>query len=183
MKSAVDPRAKTQQAIRAIGIDPGGANGAVAVLSYTQPIDRRIQLLRRFYNPTLKNGYIDIRQLYNMLKPWLPARVFVEALTGGYSKKDKFGRSVSSAHQSPVASFKLGANTHRVLALLELIGQPYDEIYPMSWKSKAGLINQPKKNSVLLAQTLWPDCGLTLTKDHNLADAALIARHGILFVP
>jgi hypothetical protein len=50
------------------------------------------------------------------------------------------------------------------------------KVSPQEWKGKLGLVGEPKRASVDLARELYPESGI---KEHNMADALLIAHYAI----
>lgn len=61
------------------------------------------------------------------------------------------------------------------------LGLPYQVVHPRTWQ-RVMLRDVPgtdtKARSVLQASRLWPDLSLVRKKDHNRADAALLAEYG-----
>jgi crossover junction endodeoxyribonuclease RuvC len=81
-----------------------------------------------------------------------------------------------------IASFKLGLNTGIVCGVVETLGHPLHRVRPVEWKRKMGLIGKDKDASRGLARELFPDFRerLTLKKHDGRAEAALIARYGMI---
>ena len=64
-----------------------------------------------------------------------------------------------------------------------LTGKDTKLILPQVWKKKLSLIKQPKDASLDLAKELYPEAShyLKRKKDHNRAEALLIAHYGRLY--
>lgn len=62
------------------------------------------------------------------------------------------------------------------LDILRLTPRP---IQPQAWKRAFGLIGKKKRESLETARRLYPAAPLTRMKDHNRAEALLIAHHGL----
>lgn len=78
-----------------------------------------------------------------------------------------------------IASFKLGMAYGAVRGVIASAGIPLYLISPTKWK-KALSLSSDKDASRTLALRLWPDSRSFYRKlDHNRAEAALLARHGI----
>ena len=64
-------------------------------------------------------------------------------------------------------------------AVVALCNVPYHLVSPVKWKRHFAL-DSDKERSRALAIRLWPGVGLfSRVKDHNRAEAALIARYGV----
>lgn len=78
-------------------------------------------------------------------------------------------------------AFALGETRGSVRAVLEVLGLQLSWVAPQSWKRHFGLtgeIGQNKNASRLKALELYPAADLQRVKDHNRAEAILIARFG-----
>lgn len=56
-------------------------------------------------------------------------------------------------------------------------GWPAEYPHPGIWKRKMGLIGKDKSHSLKKAKNLFPRCSLDRKKDHNRAEALLLARY------
>jgi crossover junction endodeoxyribonuclease RuvC len=79
-----------------------------------------------------------------------------------------------------IASFKLGLNTGIAIGVVEALGLPLYRPRPAEWKRWTGLIGKDKDAARGLAIERWPDhsSSLARVKDHNRAEAMLIAAYG-----
>lgn len=88
------------------------------------------------------------------------------------------GKSHGSA-----GAFSLGETRGSIRTVLELLGLNPEWVAPQTWKRRYGLIapkgeNVDKNASRLKALELYPSADLARVKDHNRAEAILIARFG-----
>jgi len=153
--------------VEVIGIDPG-TSGALAALSASA------ELLALADMPTLTAGngraVVDALALSDWLRQHRPARgVWVEQVA-------------AMPTDSRVAAFSFG----RALGVIEccclLSGLPLHRVQPAAWKRAAGLpAGAPKAASIEAARRLLPGSAphLTRAKDHNRADALLIAMYAL----
>jgi crossover junction endodeoxyribonuclease RuvC len=81
--------------------------------------------------------------------------------------------------QAAGSTFTLGANWAAVVAVCQALHVPVHHVRPAAWK-KAARLGADKNASRKLAAELWPANAATFArvKDHDRAEAALIARHG-----
>jgi hypothetical protein len=76
-----------------------------------------------------------------------------------------------------IALFKTGQHYGEARALCITRGFKTVEITPKRWKRGMNLISPDKSLARQLAQQLWPTAGLKRVKDHDLAEALLIAEY------
>ncbi len=88
------------------------------------------------------------------------------------------GKEVKMGAQS---MFNFGETFGVIRGVVSITGYPYTFVEPASWKRRAGLIGGSKEDAVELAKKLYPEASRWLyrKKDHNRADAILIAHFGI----
>ena len=154
----------------AIGIDPG-KSGSVAAVE-----DGKI--LGVMDCPTIrpKNGksQYDERAMYQML--------FCHGLYLGSADKIILEKVHAMPGQGVVSMFEFGKGLGIWLGILATQKIPYELITPQRWK-KEMLRDIPgtdqKARSVIAAKRLYPDLELPRKKDHNKADAVLIATWGL----
>lgn len=81
--------------------------------------------------------------------------------------------------QAAGSTFTLGANWAAVVAVCQALHVPVHHVRPAAWKRLAGL-SSDKEASRRRAAELWPGQAALFArvKDHDRAEAALIARHG-----
>lgn len=145
-----------------IGIDPG-VNGAIAMLRASDG-----SLVHLDDVPVVKYkrkelhlaAYLDLVQSYDVVSACIE-KVTATA-TGGVSSAFTFGGTFIAPQ-----CFLLSA------------GIPYDLVTPNTWKKAFGLYKVDKDASRQTATRFYPDAvaQLKFKKDHNKADALLIARY------
>ena len=80
-----------------------------------------------------------------------------------------------------VAAFSFGEGFGLWKGTLNGAKIPYGVVLPIVWKRSYGLIGKEKNASTELARQLYPEFGTThlkRIKDHNRAEALLLARYG-----
>ena len=163
-----------------IGIDPG-VSGAVAVL------DGRSTILALDWTPTIKPAKKGSRREYviadqvALLRGWVPhpkvdpdePRVVTRTIV-----------ALEKIHSMPAegvaSSFKGGEGFGIWKGIITALGLPLELVTPQAWKKAmmAGMSGDKGKGaSRIRAKELWPKAELNLVKDHNKADALLIAEH------
>lgn len=90
---------------------------------------------------------------------------------------------VEAVHAMPkngsIAGFKLGMAYGAVRGAIAAAGIPLYLIAASKWKRKLGL-SADKEGSRDLAMRMWPHATcFNRVKDHNRAEASLLARHGV----
>lgn len=78
------------------------------------------------------------------------------------------------------ANYSQGFSLGSIVTAVRCAGLPLHRVAPSTWKTKMGLRGKTKGAARHLAQELWPDAEFKLVKHHNRAEAALIARYGLL---
>ncbi|HEY6925972.1 MAG TPA: hypothetical protein VI653_21000 [Steroidobacteraceae bacterium] len=121
-----------------------------------------------------KTKWIDGIHLLGLIratKNGQPARAFVEQV----GPMPKLGT---------VAANSKGLTLGSTLVALQFAGVPIELVAPATWKRALGLINpgasdtEKKLASRSRAQMLFPNADLDRAKDHNRAEALLIAHYG-----
>lgn len=137
-----------------IGIDPG-KTGAVAILHH----DLSVQV---FDTPESTTGMADL--LYGYNNP----QVFVEKVH-------------AMPGQGVVSMFSFGENYGKWQGIIAALGYSYSMVAPQTWKKEL-LKDMPKEkeSSIIRALQLFPGMSnfLSRKKDHNRAEALLIAEYG-----
>ena len=152
-----------------IGIDPG-KDGAIAVM------DSDGRIFDVFDMPTIKNGS-KRSLLVSELKRILAALVTefgAQNIVCGIEKVNAFPGNGS------VSSFSFGKNAGVLEGIVCGLGIRYELIHPKTWQKialKDVEGSDTKARSVIAAGRMFPDLVLKRKKDHNRADAALIAAH------
>jgi crossover junction endodeoxyribonuclease RuvC len=87
--------------------------------------------------------------------------------------------AVEDVHTMPgqgiASSGKFMRAAGSIEAVAALAGDRVVLVRPQVWKKYHGLIGTEKVASLELARSLWPEAPLKLKKDHNKADALLMA--------
>jgi crossover junction endodeoxyribonuclease RuvC len=164
-----------------LGIDPG-KEGVIAILT-NDPNIAAVVTTRSV--PTIRvpksrgKGHLVEYALHNfgpMLAPFKGKRVIAGL--------EYFG---SRPGQSSQSVFSIGFGLGVWETALAMSGIPYTRVYPQVWKRALG-ISVPKEKgkawdakaakaaSVQRARQLFPSLDFTLKRDHNKADAVLIAE-------
>ncbi len=151
----------------AVGIDPG-LTGAVALVDSrgscavfelpTIPIPGGGLVKRRIDAASLA------RQMRNFCPVGEPVRVAVEAV-----------HTIGSRNNAVQTQGSLMRTLGAIEAVLEVLRLPFQPVEPQVWKGFYGL-GAEKRASVQKALTLYPSAPIGLVKDHNKAEAVLIAH-------
>jgi crossover junction endodeoxyribonuclease RuvC len=150
-----------------LGIDPGitGAVAAIDRAGWPQIYDLPTTPLP---GAGLVRRRIDGRALIEILRALVPpgevAQVHVEQV-GAMGGKNNATQTV----------FSLGRTLGAIEALCEAARWPIAMVQPKAWKEFYGL-GKDKGAALELARRLYPDAPLPRMKDHNRAEALLIAH-------
>lgn len=145
-----------------IAIDPG-LTGAIAA------IDHEAQLVLCEDLPVIhhgKLGWIDANRLTDQFircRNGRPARIIVE-------------RSQPMPSQGTVSTFTTGLVLGSILAACQRIAVPLELVSAATWKRAMGL-DAAKSTSLDRARLLFPTAALDRKKDHNRAEALLLAEY------
>lgn len=141
-----------------LGIDPGNT-GAIAAIHPNGLVS--IWDMPLNYN----KDFVDCVELSMLLKN--PGHIFLEQV----ASRPTDGRS-------SLAKFMICYGAIR--ACVAISAQDATLVLPQVWKRALGLLKQPKEASIELARSLYPDASPSLKrkKDHNRAEALLIAHYG-----
>ena len=146
-----------------IGIDPG-KQGAIGIIELNDVVDFKI-----FDMPLLFNKEIDGNEIYKILGVYLYEKpvCFIE-------------KAQSMPAQGIVSVFKYGMGYGKLLACLEILKIPYQEISSQKWKKHFSLIKKDKRESVAVAKKLFPEIEFETKRGRLLdgrAEALLIAEY------
>jgi crossover junction endodeoxyribonuclease RuvC len=157
-----------------LGIDPG-LTGAISALCTTRGLLDVADL------PTCSNGLESGKMLR-----WLDARKLSDILAH-WSERFEFGKEdVQAVIERPIAMPGQQISTAAsnfdsqgaLRTVMELRGFRPQFITPNDWKKLFG-VGKDKDASRKAALTLYPNAPVTRAKDHNRAEAILIARYGM----
>lgn len=99
-------------------------------------------------------------------------------LKAGFSMRAIVERQGARPVQSVASAFKMGVAFGSILATLQNAACSIEFVTPAVWKRDMGL-SQDKNASLDKARLLYPMVELDRKKDHNKAEALLIARWGL----
>ena len=145
-----------------IAIDPGIDGAAAALDDSCGLFQDVIDLPTRVVG---KRREIDVRLLSAWIYHLMPRRIVIEEVH-------------SMPRDGRVGSFRFGVTYGMLRAVSALAtNEPLEFVLPQTWKAYFQLISEDKAASRGLALRLWPDQkhGLTRVKDHNRAEAMLLA--------
>lgn len=150
-----------------LGVDPGLDGGLVALDSHCRFLAAwRMPTTTRRVNRRDRRS-LDVPALLELLQD---AAMLVE----GIMLEDTHGHEGQSAPAAYAFGWQVGA----LRGLAAALGVPVALVAPNVWKAAAG-VTRDKNTSRARALALWPDQGLLWKRD-GIAEAALIARHGVL---
>lgn len=147
-----------------VGCDPG-LSGAIAFMDPTGVLERVEDW------PIIRDrslGWVDGGALRSLLLDALHGRPAVAIVE----------RVGSMPKQGVASTFAFGVAFGSILSLIQSAGISIELVTPASWKAAAGL-GPDKHASLFKARLLYPDAPLTRIRDHNRAEAILLARHGL----
>ena len=154
--------------MRVIGIDPG-VTGALALIDTDYPEHTDIWDLEAAISASTKT---------------VSGRALAERLIDTWSVDCIFVEEVHANTMSYKGNFTLGLATGIILGVCTALERPVRRIKPKEWQQAMGLSNIPPKERKdahrQRAIEMWPQLGdrLNRIKDHNRADALLIAEAG-----
>jgi hypothetical protein len=149
-----------------VGIDPG-LTGAVAVLQ----CDGTVEV---YDTPTLtisttrgrKQEY-DIPGMVQLLRPYVGSQVHLIVET-----------SQAMPGQGVRSTWTTGYGYGLWLGVIVSLSLPFTSVRPGDWKRTLGLGGKDKEAARLRAQQLFPGADLRRKRDHNRAEALLLAWWG-----
>ena len=158
-----------------VGIDPG-LTGAVAFAdSHGTCAIRDLPTVALSGGGLIKRR-IDGAGLARVLREFIPVGAsYVVAIEAVHT----IGGKANNAVQTQGSLMRtLGA----IEAVLEVLHLQFTAVDPQTWKGFYGL-DAEKRAAIQKALTLYPGAPLALVKDHNKAEALLIAHWAIRFLP
>lgn len=152
-----------------IGVDPG-LEGALAKVGSDGLIDMQdMPIMPRSAGGTVKNQ-VNAAALFQLLRGW----------TEGHSKNEFmcfWERVNAMPKQGSASTFSLGHTAGIIEGVFCSFGLSHEMITPATWK-KYFKLSSDKDAARALAQRYYPQASLARKKDHNRAEALLIARFG-----
>ena len=151
-----------------ISVDPG-LTGALAMVG-PQGLEGVIDI------PTMEKSGGTVKRQVNaaglsaLLQEW----------TAGHDKNEfivLIERVAAMPKQGVATMFSIGHTCGIIEGVVAARGLPHEIITPQTWKKHFGL-DSDKEKARARAQRLYPEAPLTRMKDHNRAEACLIARYG-----
>lgn len=171
-----------------VGVDPG-SHGALALLT----LGRGFKLLEvvdmpiRDRGKTVTVNQLDGRALRRIIQRWQPNLAVVEHVEPMPSKPgDECPACKRGRHQMPPKQAFTFGEMFGIHTALECMGVDVVLVRPQVWKLAAGLVRgdkgraEVKAASLALAREMWPEGPFERVKDEARAEAALIARYGML---
>lgn len=142
-----------------VGLDPGSASGAWGMVDQ---YGKYIDCGSIFAN----DGRIDAKNLMQILTFYrdMHDQIIIAVEDVGVRP----GQGIASS-----GKFMRAAGA--IEAVAAIMGDSMVLVRPQVWKKHHGLIGTEKLASLEMARTLWPEAPLKLKKNHNQADALLIA--------
>lgn len=149
-------------------IDPG-LNGGIALLAGDRETAPR--LLCAVDVPTVGTDAkrrVDVPRVLEIIRRHPPDFAVIE-------------RAQAMPDQGSSSGFIYGRAVGALEACLGGLMIPWETVESRAWKHWSGLIGAGKPESLELARSIWPDNpDFARQKDHNRAEAALIARYWLL---
>lgn len=152
--------------MRILGIDPG-LSGAMALLdqfAYSEIAVEDIPILEISCGRTSRR-IISAENLASIILRLRPDHIFVENV------HPMPGQGVTS-------SGRLMESLGIIRGVIGTLQLSRTFVEPSVWKRRMGLIGKGKDDSIALALNLFPSVDLSRKKDHNRAEALLIAEFG-----
>jgi hypothetical protein len=162
-----------------IGVDPG-ISGALAALICADK-DGAAFVSNAIDIPTMpdgKNREVDplAIEAWVLSLPEKPTKAFIENVT----PMPSFGPpGVERRSMGAASAFRFGGATYAIRTVFRMMRIRVDLIHPMTWKAHFKLKGGDKESGRQLALRLHPEAAhlMQRKKDHQRAEAILIARH------
>lgn len=151
-----------------LGVDPGKFGAVAVILADDGAAPAVVEVIDMPLNPNKKR---------------ISERRLCDALAG---IRERHGAPPAMAHleavgvrpgNGSVGMFSFGHATGLILGILTGLGVRVYQHTPQTWKGLLGLLNASKRDSVILAESLFPGSAFTR---HDHAEAALIGYAGIV---
>jgi crossover junction endodeoxyribonuclease RuvC len=145
--------------MKILGIDPGSISAAYALINTEEPFDNVLECA----NVPVANKQVDADGFCRILLTHLPDVAIIETV-GAMPKQ-----GVSSA-------FRFGVGVGMLRGVVQSLHIPLHEVAASKWKKHFGL-NSDAEKSRARAIAMFPNTDLRLKKDHNRAEALLLALY------
>ena len=150
-----------------IGIDPG-LSGALGFIPHDMPESPWVVDM-----PVIAHGNGFVKRAVDL--PALADSLRRMAVIGEpYATME---RVTAFPGQGVGSMFSLGMSFWGVAGVLAALGIPLQLVEPRAWKGSYGL-DKDKAKSLAMARKMFPSVDLSRKKDHNRAEALLIAHYG-----
>ena len=151
-----------------IAIDPG-LTGALAMIDHRglQAVADMPTMAKS--SGTVKNQ-VNAAALTSLLQEW----------TAGHDKNEimvMIERVAAMPKQGVATMFSIGHTCGIIEGVVAARGLPHEMVTPQTWK-KHYKLDSDKEKAREIAQRLYPEASLARMKDHNRAEAVLMARYG-----
>lgn len=155
-----------------LGIDPG-ATGGIGILSdcgQALALDIPVSVVQRKGGTKTVADYQGIMRLFDDIEKVIyPRSVFIcleEAVVQIHGKG-----------ANAYTGFRVGCSYAMWPLFLLSKGYPLLEVHPRTWKGKMGLLKMEKEKIRRKAASLFPSAELGRKKDHNRAEALMLAQY------
>lgn len=164
-----------------IGIDPG-LTGALAIVGPGQKLIavQDMPVMQRAMAAGAVKNQVNGAAVAALIKEWINGYDRVEVLV--VLEHQAPFRIPGQKPQGSSSVFSLGHTAGILEGVVVALGLPHLEVTPAKWKKALELPGGKANKSVVRtrAQRLYPEAPLTRLKDHNRAEAIMIARWGHL---
>jgi len=143
--------------MKILGIDPGSVSAAMAIIDTENPFEGVVMC----ENVPVVNRQVDVNGFRRLLLDNRPDVAIIETV-GAMPKQ-----GVSSA-------FRFGVGVGLLRGVVQSLNIPLHEVAATKWKKYFGLDSDAEKSRAR-ASALYPSANLRLKKDHNKAEAILLA--------
>jgi len=161
-----------------IGIDPG-LSGAIAMVGPRGLANMAdIPIMPRATTGATVKNQVNAAALAALLREWHhdldrnEMHVVIEKVSAmpSFSKGER-------KPQGSASTFSLGLTAGIIEGVVVALGFSHEIVAPSTWK-KAMKLTSSKNETRAAAQRLYPGAPLTRVKDHNRAEAIMLARYG-----
>lgn len=161
-----------------VGIDPG-TSGAIAVVSCEMLVNVFDMPVEEKSGRGAISKQVDAWNLAETLRT-IRSGMRDDVMVVSEAQHAMIGSNVNGRRAAGAAlSFSIADSAGVVRGVVGALGMRHELVYPQSWKRRYG-IGADKDAALRRARDLFPDMAgyFARKKDHNRADAALIALYG-----